>query len=303
MYTSGVEADFDARVRAAVFDFLDRRLPRNAGVIEWGTLQRGVEVDGRRIPLASMQGIFKPAALDLPLSLRTAPPRPEQPPPYEDDWEGEVLRYAFRHDDARGRAENASLVRAMEAAVPLVYLLGLDSGRYFAHYPVYIVDADMTGRTVTLDDVPPGMVVVGGEDRRRYRVRQVRSRLHQARFRSRVVAAYRTSCAMCRLHRAELVDAAHIIPDPEEHGVPEVPNGLSLCKIHHAAFDAHLLGVQPDLVIQVQPELLDAIDGPMLRHGLQALHGQRLMVVPRRRVDRPSRLRLEQRYEAFLAAG
>jgi predicted restriction endonuclease len=33
-----------------------------------------------------------------------------------------------------------------------------------------------------------------------------------------------------------LLDAAHIVADSEE-GPPAIQNGLSLCKIHHAAFD------------------------------------------------------------------
>lgn len=41
-----------------------------------------------------------------------------------------------------------------------------------------------------------------------------------------------------------LLDAAHIVSDGHETlGQPIVPNGLPLSKIHHAAFDAHLLGV------------------------------------------------------------
>ena len=76
---------------------------------------------------------------------------------------------------------------------------------------------------------------------------------------------------------------------------------LSLCKIHHAAYDANILGVRPDLVVEVAPHLLEEVDGPMLTHGLQGMGGTRLLI-PRERVARPDPERLEDRYEQFRAA-
>ena len=35
---------------------------------------------------------------------------------------------------------------------------------------------------------------------------------------------------MCRLHHEELLDAAHILPDAHPLGLPNVSNGLALCK-------------------------------------------------------------------------
>jgi putative restriction endonuclease len=117
-----------------------------------------------------------------------------------------------------------------------------------------------------------------------------------------VLRAYEDTCAMCRLRHAELLDAAHIIADGKPNGLPVVPNGLSLCKIHHAAYDANILGVRPDLVVEVQQKVLAEIDGPMLRHGLQEMRGVRLLV-PRAATAQPDRQRLEERYEEFRAAG
>jgi predicted restriction endonuclease len=48
--------------------------------------------------------------------------------------------------------------------------------------------------------------------------------------------------APCRACRN--LDAAHIVADRDElFGQPVVPNGIPLSKIHHAAFDAHLIGI------------------------------------------------------------
>lgn len=97
-----------------------------------------------------------------------------------------------------------------------------------------------------------------------------------------------------------MLDAAHIIEDSSETGDPAVTNGVCLCKIHHAAYDRQLLGIAPDLVVHINERLLREEDGPMLRHGLQEMHG-RPLVAPARRAQRPDPDRLRLRFERFLA--
>ena len=59
-----------------------------------------------------------------------------------------------------------------------------------------------------------------------------------------------------------LLDAAHIVADlDEKFGQPVVPNGIPLSKIHHAAFDAHLIGIDPDFRLHVSESLLGLNDG------------------------------------------
>lgn len=103
---------------------------------------------------------------------------------------------------------------------------------------------------------------------------------------------------MCRLHHGALLDAAQIVPDGEPRGEPVVPNGLALCKIHHAAYDVNLIGVRPDLVVDVAPSIRDEVDGPMLLHGLQEMAGTQLLV-PHQRAAQPDPERLAYRYEQF----
>ena len=136
---------------------------------------------------------------------------------------------------------------------------------------------------------------------RRYATRTTLARIHQRVFRQRVLHAYRSRCAFCRLRQEPLLDAAHIVPDRDPTGDPVVPNGLSLCKIHHAAFDELFLGVTPKGVIHVRPDLLREKDGPMLRHGLQGLHETRIHR-PRRTADHPDPDRLHLRYQEFQQA-
>jgi putative restriction endonuclease len=140
------------------------------------------------------------------------------------------------------------------------------------------------------------------EIRRGYITVLAKRRIHQQAFRERVLEAYRQQCALCRLKHEVLLDAAHIIADSEAEGVPEVKNGLALCKIHHAAFDKHFLTVRPDYQIEIRADLLNETDGPMLKHGLQGLHHQEILL-PRDAAKRPDRGFLEHRYQRFIEYG
>jgi putative restriction endonuclease len=75
-----------------------------------------------------------------------------------------------------------------------------------------------------------------------------------------------------------------------------------MCAIHHRAFDAQVLGLRPDYVVEIRPDVLVEHDGPTLQHALQGLHGG-VIGLPRKRAERPSRRLLEERYERFRAAG
>ena len=94
---------------------------------------------------------------------------------------------------------------------------------------------------------------------------------------------------------------AHIIPDSHEDGLPIVPNGLSLCKIHHSAYDHHILGISPDYKVHIRKDLLNEIYGPMLKHGFQELDGNAIHI-PSRKNDQPDKERLDVRYSDFLSA-
>jgi putative restriction endonuclease len=297
--------DWEERARLAVFDHLGVLRDRYGEVLPRTALADGAPFDGQRIRLIGPQGIFKPQQLALPLSITTVAPKPGHEPPYPDRAEGDLLRYAYRGTDPQHR-DNVGLRWAMQKGTPLVYFLGVVPGHYLATWPVHIVEDDPAALTFTVDLDPVGTGGATGiqvaEDPRRYAVRSVRHRLHQRAFRERVLAAYREACAMCQLRHRELLDAAHIVPDTDEESSTAVANGLSLCKLHHAAFDAHIIGVRPDLVIELRPDILAEVDGPMLRHGLQELAGARI-VVPRQAALQPDRAFLDRRYERFRAAG
>jgi putative restriction endonuclease len=127
----------------------------------------------------------------------------------------------------------------------------------------------------------------------------MKQRLHQPAFRARVISVYETKCAICRLGHGRLLDAAHITPDNDETSSTSVTNGLSLCKIHHTAYDINIVGIDPDYTVHVRPDILTEKDGPMLEHGIKEMDKGKLWV-PAAPGERPDQARLENRYKEFL---
>jgi putative restriction endonuclease len=299
-----VTSELDQRVRLAAFQWLRAQMDVHGEVLPRSILEAGFELDGRRVPLLGPQGIFKPALCEAPLSITTIPGQ------YPDEMGGGTLAYAYRGTDP-AHPDNRGLRRAMQEQLPLAYFYRIQPGQYVAAFPVYIVGdhPERLSFDVQVDDVaqlvrPAEPLDMVSEDRaairREYVTSIVRRRLHQQAFRARVIEAYRTRCAFCRLRHQELLDAAHITADVAETGEPVVSNGLSLCKLHHAAFDRHFLTVRPDYVIEVRRSILEEEDGPMLLHGLKGMHGIPIYV-PREASLQPDRSRLEERYAAFRA--
>jgi len=292
----------DHLLRLAAFQYLDRLRLTHGDVLPWSVLASGFSFGDIPVPLIGAAGIWKPQILDTPISITTSPKNPYG------DIIGDDGLLSYRYQASAARAyDNVGLRRAMVEAKPLIYFHGLDRGLYSALWPAVIVADDPATQTFTVacEDVDLLRTdltsTVVDDVRRRYVTRLAVQRLHQTAFRQRVLRAYRESCSVCNLHHVQLLDAAHILADAHERGDPVVTNGLSLCKIHHAAFDANILGVRPDYMIEIRGDILDEIDGPMLRHGLQAHHNGKLFV-PRAELERPDRARLEIRYDEFRKA-
>lgn len=282
-----------------------------ADILTSEQLSAGFMFDGERIPLINPQrGIFKPRSMEHLLSVRTVYPRSgariwydDQRIVHEQVSQGrELVDYAFMGTDPEA-ADNQWLRRAHEAQVPILYFLGIAPGRYTAIWPVFVADWSSSALKALLAFGQSVQEGIPDAPERRYASRLVQQRLHQAQFREAVLAAYGGRCAITNLPEPRLLDAAHIVVDRnEELGQPIVPNGLPLSKIHHAAFDANLIGVDPDYRIHVSEALLSINDGPMFEHGVKGLAG-RLIRLPQREMDYPSRDRLAQRFEAFRRAG
>jgi putative restriction endonuclease len=275
-------------------------------------LKAGFVYGGQRFPLINPQrGIFKPRQMRHALSIRTVFPRPGGRIWYDDQRqvhrqifeEQDAVEYAFMGRDADA-AENRWLREAMQDGVPIIYFLGIAPACYQAVLPAYVVDWSASSLSVRvafgLPDSPEASAPAT-ERERRYALRVVQQRLHQASFREAVIFAYKGRCAFSGLPERLLLDAAHIVADRDERlGQPVVPNGIPLSKIHHAAFDSHLIGIDPDFRLHVSDRLLEQRDGPMLE-ALKSLSG-RTIRLPDRPQDYPDRDRLARRFELFKEA-
>jgi putative restriction endonuclease len=295
-----VERDED--VRTACFLALDvlraqfgEELPYKAG------LDRGFAFRGRRVPFLNLQkGIYRaaaqrgPAALSIQTSAKT---------PYDDEAIEDGFLYAYRAGSI-DQPDNRALRAAAALQAPIVYFVATRAGWYEPLYPYYVVEDRPAERRVLvavgrrigpIEELEP--VPITDPIERRYAAREVKIRLHQRRFRWLVIPAYREQCAICRLKEVRLLDAAHIVGDPEPTGTPDIPNGLSLCSIHHRAFDQDLVGIAPDYVVHVASRLLEDDDGPML-DLLKGFQGTTIEL-PRRSAWQPDRERLAERFERF----
>ena len=297
------ERDRDARVRSAAFDWLTEQVSVYGDVLPRRLLAEGFRFEQRRVPLVGPQGIFKPAVMEIPLSITTSPGGP-----YDDAiGRDNLLSYRYRGTDPSHR-DNRGLRFALQNNLPLAYFHGLVPGRYLAWWPVHVVQdtPEDLSFSIALDDaIHSNLFTLSGQAstelttvRREYAVSIARRRLHQRAFRERVLRAYQNQCAFCRLRHTELLDAAHIIPDSEPDGEPVVRNGISLCRLHHAAFDRYFLAVRPDHTIEVRADILEESDGPTLRHAIQGLHDTQI-ILPSGLNDHPSRESLATRYDRF----
>jgi putative restriction endonuclease len=294
--------DLDTRMRLAMFEHLDRVSAAHPDGVPSDVIN-SFTFDGAPVRLIVQPGIRKPAQLSAALTIRTTFTPASREAPYEDRVGADgSLYYKWRGTDP-GQTDNVALREAMQRRAPLAYFYPVARGVYTPIYPVYLVDEDRHAHEFAVELGESRWLGEPGEDalERRYTRRLTLQRLHQVVFRPKVLRAYESQCAVCRLRHAPLLDAAHILSDKHRRGDPVVPNGLALCKIHHAAYDADIIGIRPDHIVEVRHDVLTEADGPMLRHGLQEMHGAQI-VLPRSRRDRPDSTRLEERYAHFRAA-
>jgi putative restriction endonuclease len=301
----------DTQLRVAAFERVTE-LTRTFGLVPARELDHGFDFDGERVPLYNpRRGIFKPKQMSLLLSIKTVFPKSGNRVWYDDQrdvhrqiYQGdEVVDYSFMGVNPEA-ADNRNLMVACERQIPLIYFLGIKPGLYQIVTPVFVADVDRAGLRARVSFGLPDVSSLEAPStsiERRYTLRTVKQRLHQASFREAVITAYRGRCALSGLPEPMLLDAAHIMADADELlGQPVVQNGLPLSKTHHAAFDAHLIGIDPDYRVHISERLMCLNDGPILE-AMKKLHGAKLRE-PRRDRDCPDRERLASRFERFRAA-
>ncbi|MDD5092367.1 MAG: HNH endonuclease [Candidatus Wallbacteria bacterium] len=289
----------DYKIRIAAFKWVEEQTAIHGEVLRSSVIKNGFTYGGETIYLMSQRGIFKPRQMELPLTITTSPNNP-----YSDDFDGgSLLRYSYFGTDPL-HPDNVGLRKCMQFKIPLIYFHAIEKGVYTVFHPVFIAgdDPQNLSFTVAVNDFLMHMNNQYRDDEQElsqdYKTALAKVRIHQQKFRYRVLQAYQTRCSLCRLKHEELLDAAHIIPDSDPACTYEINNGLSLCKLHHAAFDKFLLAITPDYRIKIREDILDENDGPLLQHGLKNMNNSTI-ILPHNNSQKPKREYLEQRYELF----
>ena len=306
----------EQRMRLAAFAHVER-LSRANGGLTGDQLNAGFPFQDEYIPLVRrQQGIGKVAAMPHLLSLRTAWPKSrsiyaDQTAAHEQIFssDGEIT-----YDFAKGGPEqgvNRHLYDAWELELPVIYFLAVAPAYYHAFMPVWITDWDPQageyGQVRLAFGLPGGERPVPAEARRAGLVVAQRS-LRRARFRERVVYAYRQRCAIsgdggnqsaaARARSRRLLAVAELDGGAAEPRGPS--GGLLLTRLHRAAFEANLIGIDADYRVRASQHLLAEAHDP-LTVALRDLDGAKLRL-PSRPEHRPDRDLLAARFAEFVRA-
>jgi len=289
-----------ALLRLEIFADLELFIESRGGFASRDELTTFTLRSGQPMPVIDRnKGIRNPANFDATLSIVSSGDKSRNNV-YDDaiDRENGLLYYSWAQGPLDA-GDNRKLNVAFEQQTPIILFEKPLANVYVPIIGVRVIDVLPERRQFVIDLDDSGMrpSPTATLDKR-YVKRLIKQRVHQPVFRARVLNAYNKRCAICTLKYAELLDAAHILPDTDERGLPVVTNGMAMCTIHHRAYDQNFLGVSPDYVVHINERMLADSDGPMLQYGLQAMNGKPLEL-PTRREDQPDREHLAERFAQF----
>ena len=303
--------DTDNQIRRAALEWLTKMQRINKGKIQVDPSQIKFWVPKLKAEIRAddtRKGIWKPRQARACLSIKTSYKHI-----YNDDFSesSRLIEYKYRAQGGYDHFDNKNLRLAMELKLPMLYFLGIEARLYqvelvqiFKETPAKdgillgVITVQDALRLLSAGATTDVQLVTEPDDPEiLYRTYTARQRLYQAEFRSRVMHAYNGQCTICHLRHKSLLDAAHIIPDAKG-GKPEVTNGLSLCRIHHSAYDQNILGIDDKYRVHINREMLEEHDGPMLQYGFKQMNKCDI-ILPRNLKDHPDKGKLAERFNEF----
>lgn len=306
--------EIDHQIRLKAFEHLTN-LPKQDGLLHRDQIREGFYFNGERIALYNPgSGIHKPCQMETLLAITTFFPKSPNQATYRDQidiyhkiYENvDILDYSFRGDNPMHQ-DNQYLLRAYNDKIPIIYFIGIEGGNFLPEFPVYVESWNPQKLVAKINLNPLRKrqnLKIQFEDpllthiERRYTHTTAKARLHQARFRTKVMQAYGSRCAISGFPEPSLIDVAHIVEDKNpKFGQPEVGNGLPLTKLHHAAFDANLIGIDAKYNLHVSKTLWDVKDGQTLEL-LKSVQGTKLKL-PRYKKHYPDPERLKYKFQQF----
>lgn len=125
---------------------------------------------------------------------------------------------------------------------------------------------------------------------RRMEILETRRAARDAQFRRKVLSAYGHRCAVCGV-QLRLLDAAHVLPVDQPGSTDDTNNGVSLCALHHRAYDRALIAFDPDYIIHVNTKQLADLTERSLAGGLRQFRAamKPSLILPPNPRDHPKR--------------
>lgn len=124
---------------------------------------------------------------------------------------------------------------------------------------------------------------------RRVLVSSVRKRYRENDFRSRILSAYSDTCAFCGV-QLRLLDASHIVPVAHESSTDNTNNGISLCSLHHRAYDNGLISFNERYEIEISSASIKRLSNDNVLGGLDGFRAslRQSILLPGNLSDYPS---------------
>lgn len=213
-----------ALLRLEIFHDLELFIDSRGGFASRDELTTFTLRSGRPMPVIDRnKGIRNPRELDATLSIVSASDKGRYNV-YDDaiDRDRGLLFYSWAQGPLEA-GDNRKLLVALEQQVPIILFGKPLANVYVPVIGVRVIDVlpDRRQFVIDLDDTTVRTSPTATLDKR-YVERLVKQRVHQPVFRVRALSAYAKRCAVCTLRYAELLDAAHILPDTDERGLPVV---------------------------------------------------------------------------------
>jgi putative restriction endonuclease len=192
----------------------------------------------------------------------------------------------------------------MERQCPLIWFWGIASDIYLPIYPIYLIEEEPHLRqfVVGIDQQSSKFrALLLTQDPillREYAAQVTKERFHDPIFREKVLFAYSFICAVCDAQSAYPLEVAQIVPNSEE-GQMDITNSIAMCKVHHAAYDMDILGIDTENRIAYRNDVRSETWDSLLKRSLGFSEGRQIKL-PTSRSARPSPEFLELRWGKFV---
>jgi putative restriction endonuclease len=198
----------------------------------------------------------------------------------------QYLRDAYEHGFAPCNKGNQELAIAFRPDFLIEYIRSLESLHDFGKQKP---DFDILSSVASDPDSVNDSDIKKVTPKRQVVAASIRRALRDISFRNRVLTSYNFRCSVCGM-QLDLVQAAHIIPVCAPNSTDETSNGLSLCALHHLAYDKALISIGEDYKILISSSSLQKLKDAKIDDGIGdfKLQLRKIILLPPAKGDRPN---------------